>query len=543
MNPCNKLIAISSLKSPSFISAVKSPYLTHCLKSSYAIPNLKCSYAIPNLKSSRANLRFPIATSTLNSSNCRRFYSTENRPSALFISGDKASKTYAVLTPYIDFEIINNRDELARNLKSRGIGTQVLNIEQLYDMYKAVATEKSMIEYTRAEIASQINKQMNDTNEDEVEGLKTSAHISKSEYKAIREYFYVIEEMMALKMLGLPNVLHKNTPVIEDEIIYQFDGNKIGPLSLNNLEEKEYSNEKVQELSSEQVLEHLLNKKVTNQNLKVSISNHHLKTGADLIEYLNPSCVYLKNDAALFELAVLNYFQTILVNNSFIQFSNCDFVSSVVVEGCGRNFKSKFEAFTLEQDEESLVREHLEGGSSISSFMAYFTKHSVQPSYFPLRLFTNGRTYLPVEHDTKSLFNVSQTSAVTVFVATKDDEASIEQEFNSLVEIIKSLYNKIGIPYRLSYLRSNQLDKSESLRLSIQVYSSNSEKFIEVGNLSMFDTYLSKRLLFNYTENKERYFPKVLGGSIIKVHALLGCVLEDQNVNLQGVLKELNEYL
>lgn len=87
-------------------------------------------------------------------------------------------------------------------------------------------------------------------------------------------------------------------------------------------------------------------------------------------------------------------------------------------------------------------------------------------------------------------------------------------------------------------LTANQLDKTECLRLSIQMFSNFLNKYIEVGHISLYDTYLSKRLLLSYTENKQRMFPKIISGSFGNVTKILGCLLENNSLSGASLIND-----
>lgn len=426
--------------------------------------------------------------------------------SALYITGDKASKTYAVLTPHIDFEErLDNIEELQRNINIRGLCYEVRNIAAYYYLYKEVIYKKTALEFTRAEVGKRVGKLMKDPEKNslEIEHLKGPSFIAKHHHRALKEYSYTAEEIAMSKILSLPNILHERTPHDSDEISYTY------------LKKPEYE----------------------------SPSNIIVGTKWDLIDYHNPTYFFFKNEAALFDLSIMNYFQNFLIDSGYSQFSNCDFSRSVIVEGCGTDFYSKFEAFTLEDPHETMEREnfrlHLTGGSSLYGFMAYFAKNSIQASYFPLKHFCAGRTYKPVVKDEFNLLNVEQSNAVTLFTVTADDDVLMDEEFDRILEQIKKLYDSLGYHYRIVYLQANQIDKAESLRVSIQMYSCFLKKYTEIAHISIYDQYLCKRLLLTYNVNKQMRFPRIIFGTVLNVNKLLGCILEGEGMNKEHLISPL----
>lgn len=433
-----------------------------------------------------------------------RFF-TRSFSSALYITGDKAHETFKVLTPHIDFEErIKNKVELEENVRSRGLNIDVGKIEKYWHFYKTIDDTKHVLEITKNEIGHQISKLLKEPekNSKEINRLKVHAKLVKDDLKNVKEYLYGIEEHAVENVLSLPNGLHEKTPRESPCIVHTF---------------LEKDTEK---------------------------SKHHADIAAELgLAEVIGGKLFLKNEAALFELAAQNYFETFLSQHNYIPFSNSDFVRSVVVEGCGTDFRSKSDILTLENKHDDknheLSRLHLAGGASHYSFMAYYTKHFVQSSYFPLKHYAAGRKYKPVTSDDRSFFNLEQETAIEIFVATPNCRMASNEMFEEILSMVVRLYESLGYHFRLVYLPANQLNRHECLRLSVEMYSNHSQSYVEVASVSMCDDYLSKRLLFTYNEGKEKKFPCVISGTLLSVQKLLACVLEQSSVRNESVISSV----
>lgn len=428
--------------------------------------------------------------------------------SALFVTGNKAQNVFSVLTPYIDFdERIQNRQELIDNIKLRSLNIDIDKIEKQWAFYKHIDETKNVLEETKSILGKEITSLLKspEGKEDEIEKLKADAKLTKNDYKNVRDYLYSIEELAVLKVLALPNVLHFRTPARDPHVLYEYKENV-----------------------SERTPSHI-----------------DLVTKNDWFHFSHPSFVYLKNDAAYFEFAIINYINNFMLDTNFMPFSNSNFARSVVVEGCGTDFFNKNEVFTLENNDtdesNDVIRTHLTGGASLYSFMAYFTRHMLQLSHLPLKFFTIGRNYIPSQIEGNSLLNLSQYTQINSFLATTNGDGVMNEEFDRFVERIKCLYESLGYHYRLVYLPANEINKNESLRLSIQMYSNHLQKYVEVGYVSIYGDFISKRLLFNYVDNKERKFPKVISGNILNIHKVLACAIENNAVSGNDCL--LNDLL
>lgn len=171
--------------------------------------------------------------------------------------------------------------------------------------------------------------------------------------------------------------------------------------------------------------------------------------------------------------------------------------------------------------------------------MSYFTKQILQLSHLPLNCYALGRKYQPASSSSvRSLFNLSQETCLQVFVATSQDDDGLNVTLDTIFSYIIELYETLGYHFRLVYVPAKKLHISETLRVSVQMFSPCLQNYVEVAYISVNDEYLCKRLLFTYNDGKHRKFPKVLSGTFLSVQKLLGCVLEQSKLK-EDLLSDL----
>jgi seryl-tRNA synthetase len=433
-------------------------------------------------------------------------FRTVNRKfsSALYITGDKAQTNFVVLTPHIDFEDqIKDKSDLIKNIEARKLNINLEKIEKRWDFFKMIDDHKTVLEVTRTEIykiIKQLKEEGADKNKGDIEKLELHVKLVKDDLRNVREFSYGLEESANLAVLGLPNVLHPKTPLRNESVYHQF-------LDKPNATDK---------------------------------SHMEIGESLNLVEFTDPTFYFLKSDASLFEFALTNYFQTKMLELGLIQFSNADFARSVVVEGCGTGYLDNSKIFTLEGSNSDINRLHVVGGGTLYAFMAYFSKHVVQPALLPLKYFSIGRKYIPVDGSNKfNLFNLSQNTVGQAFVATEDDTQKMDAALDVLLKQIVELYEPLGYHFKLVYVPASELEIGESLKVSIQMFSNYSQEYVEVGNVSVYDNYLSKRLLFTYQANKQTKFVKVIAGEVLNVQKILGCVLENNFPDKKPLMSNL----
>nr|XP_022907871.1 serine--tRNA synthetase-like protein Slimp [Onthophagus taurus]XP_022907943.1 serine--tRNA synthetase-like protein Slimp [Onthophagus taurus] len=418
--------------------------------------------------------------------------------SALYVTGDKAGNTYSLLTPHIDFEDrIKDINELKFNLKARKKAIDLDKIIKNWSFYRTLIEDLAIMDVTKQALSRDIAQLLNNKEkESEINHLKDQARLLKGNYNTLKNYLYPVEETAALNALSIPNVLDKRTPIEKETLI------------------------------------HSLHQRPTIK------SKSHLNIGEEkkMLRYINPSFFFLENEGADFEFALSNYTEEIFTNNNFIPVVSPSFVRSAIVEGCCSDFSDANKIFTIHEDESkfSVNRLHLTGGASLEAFMAYFTRFSIQTSYLPIKLFTNGKIYEPVSPDFESkepgLFHLNQYTTTRFFVATTNNEEAYKNSYDEIVDIIKKFYDPLGFHYTMTYVPAGKLEDYETLRLSVQMYSANLERYIEIGFVSLCEEYLSKRLLVTYKDDNAVKYCRILTGCLVNTQKLFGCILEYNDV-------------
>ncbi|XP_026482502.1 serine--tRNA synthetase-like protein Slimp [Ctenocephalides felis] len=414
-----------------------------------------------------------------------RFYS-----SALYVTGDKATATCALLTPYIDLKNFeNNFDNFTNNAKHRHLDVDFGELQKLWFLYQDLDKTRRKLDACRTSIADKVKTL--DKSGDEFTKLINQGKIVRDDLKMLKDCFQPVQENLVTQLLRLPNVLHELTPLEDARVDFTFldkPGHK---------------------------------------------SEHHTAVGGKLglLNFMNQYSYYLLNDAALLEIDFITHVNRYLDQHDFIPFTLPDFARSAILEGCGVDYTNLNQFFTIQDpdgSDQDISKLHLVGTASLYSFMAYHTKLMLYPSAFPLNYYSSGRQYKPSTNIDKGLLEPSQSTCFQIFTATLQSQEQMEQEFLKLQNLCTNLYKSFtNYHFRVVYQPAWMLDKSESCRLSFQMFSSHFQEYVEVGHLSMYDDYISKRLLFTYKEGKVNVFPKVISGTVVNFAKVFACVLEN----------------
>lgn len=407
--------------------------------------------------------------------------------------------------PHIDLEKkFEEISKLKQNVERRKLQIDPVKLKSLWDFLKYLELTKLQLEKRKVEIADHMKdlKKIGNDGEakQEMEKLKIEGRIVREDLKTLMKAFWEVEEKVVLKGLSLPNELHKDTPDGVDKIVHQF---KERPL--------------------------------------INQQDSHIEIGQllGLIEFKSSSFYYLKNSAAVFELACLSYFSEGLKSDDFISFCNPDFARSIIVEGCRTDHTDPNAVFTVTLPNEKVhlnYRLHLVGGASMFPFCAFHTKHTINFSSLPLKYYSSGRQYSPTpleqEDENSGLFSLWQRTCVEIFILTADDYNDMMSTFRRTLDTVINLYEALGYHFRVTYVNASSLHCWECLRASIQMYSCHEQKYVEVGNISISDKYICQRLLMSYQmseKDEKTRFMKMVSGTVVDIPKLLGCILEDRD--------------
>lgn len=411
--------------------------------------------------------------------------------SALYITGDKANKNYAVLRPYLDLNAkLNNKHKLEQNVRHRKMTIDLNEMQLLWSMYLDVSKKKCDLEQKRKEIANSIRNV--DPKGDESEALirkfKIEGAMARNDLKTLKENSYALEDMFIHKFLDLPNDIHERTPVEANQIFVSHSDHQ----TINEAE-------------------------------------HHLNK-VDYVEYHDPFCYYLKSDAAKCDLNLPFYCMEMFRSFGFIPFSNPDFIRSILAEGAGVSVNDLLTI--VEEDlENKLNLLHLAGSGSMLSFLGFVTKLLIYKNYLPLKFVSSGKKFsVPETSSTHNgLYTACQTTNVQLFGMTINESESLHQ-FDETLEQMIEFYKRLDRNFRVSYVTGDELTQAESLRAVFEIYSPYRRCFIPIGHLSSYGDYVSKRLLIAYKDDKQYKFPHLISGSIVDVTKLLAILLEAKGV-------------
>lgn len=403
---------------------------------------------------------------------------------ALYLAGNEAKDHFAVLTPYMTIdETLKNRQKLEANIKRRRLDLNLEDFYQKYDKYVSTRETLLVLERKRDELFKEISNQ---SDESEKNALKERGRQVRVDLK--NRKLDLDNDGFVKSFLELPNEIDSQVPENEKKILF-----------MTALMEKR--------------------------------SENHLEIDkGDCIELLDNSSFFLKGNAARFDYQFPALCSRFFRKQNFVQFSNPDFVRTVLVEGAGSCVKETINLVSQDGDEERINLLHLCGGGSMLSFLGFVTKLQIFGNVLPLRFISTGKQYNRIRSDSgmkHDLFNVSQGTVVQLFSVAKSDEDAQRIVEDILADVL-NIYKKIPqIEFRAVLDTADNLKSHESLKISIQMYCNSNGQFVEIANVIKYQDYISKRLLFTYKEEKLSKFPHLISSTVADIPKIIACWTEN----------------
>ncbi|KAL0272757.1 UNVERIFIED_CONTAM: hypothetical protein PYX00_005614 [Menopon gallinae] len=413
----------------------------------------------------------------------------------------KIASTNKFVAPVIDFaKQMEELPKLQENVRLRKMELDTDKLKSLWDLLKHMQATKTQLEQRKTEILDRMQdfKKIGKNAEaaEELAKLKLESKMVREDLKTLMTGFWEVEEKIMVSGLMIPNELHTDTPWTEDKVVHEFGR----PPTVTD-----------------------------------PVSHLDIGRSLGLIDYRDPSCFFLKNEAALFEVSSAFFFADALKKYDFMPFCNPDYARSSIVNGFGISSDQSDSVFTIKENiDKKNFNLHLVGGASIYPFCAFHTRQTVNFSSLPLKYFTVGRQYSPSSLDSKyGLYDTWQRTTNEIFILTANDTNEMMSVFQETLAMVISLYEKLNHHFRVVYLKASALESWESLRASFQMYSCHEGKYVEIGKLSISDSFICQRLLMTYqmSEKDRKRFMKMISGTAVDITKLLACLLEQRSNN------------
>jgi len=392
----------------------------------------------------------------------------------------------------IDFKWIrDNRDAVADNIRSRNSAANLDLVLELYDQYLALQKE---VERLRAERNAVANKMKGKLDPSVRQALVEEGKNLKETLIGLEEDLVELTDKLQLEAQSIPNATHPDVPVGSEE-------------------------------SS------VVRKEVGSQRSFNFTIKDHLQLGKELdlfdfdaaAEVSGSKFYYLKNEAVLLEMALINWAISEVSKKGFTPLITPEIVRSSVVEKCGFQPRAQnTQVYSIENSDQCLIgtAEIPVGGIHMDSILldsALPLKYVAYSHCFRTEAGAAGAA-------TRGLYRVHQFSKVEMFVFCRPEESDKWHE--ELITIEEDLYASLGLHFKTLDMATGDLGAPAYRKFDIEAWMPGLERYGEISSASNCTDYQSRRLGIRYRPTPSEPPPanakkgKAAGGPTQFVHTL-----------------------
>lgn len=380
--------------------------------------------------------------------------------------------------------VAENSKEIKKIIKDRGVR---LDVDNLLKLIEARAQLLKQVEDLRA----QRNKLSKDKPSPEI--ISRSSQI-KSELKNLEPQLKTIEGQVRDLVWQIPNLIHPEVPLGEKDRVLRTPA-KPAKLGFKALDHEE------------------------------------LGRRLDLIDFEAGSEVagskfyYLKNEAALLELALINYAFDLLIKEGFTPFITPDLAKERVIDGIGFNPRGpESQIYLLEDEDLGLI------GTSEITLGGYHAGQVLEEADLPIRYAGFSHCFRreagSYGQSSKGLYRVHQFSKVEMFIFCRPEES--EKMHAELLKLEEKIFKGLKIPYRVAEIRAEDLGAAAYRKFDLEAWMPGRGEWGEITSTSNTTDYQSRRLDIKYRKKDgSTGYPHTLNGTAVATSRALIAILEN----------------
>jgi len=334
--------------------------------------------------------------------------------------------------PRLDYrsisENITSKSLNALNRKARLPTDGVASVARAYSEWKRISSELNGKRNARSAVGERVRRSQNDA--ERQEAIEEASRL-KTEVKELEASLDAAEQQCLHYALSIPNDTHPESPLGPESAAVTLETN--GPKPLPADPKRDH----------------------------VTVAEHFglldLKSGSTVT---GTSWYFLKNEAALLELALTNYAMSVAILRGFTPVTTPDVVRSDIALRCGFQPRDDSDPpvshmYHITPTHHSSPELVLSGTSEIP-LGGMFANKVYSSLDFPLKVVGVGHAFRAEagarSHDTRGLYRVHQFTKVELFAVT--EEGASEAMMEEILSIQKSILDGLHLPYKYVFFPS-----------------------------------------------------------------------------------------
>ncbi|KAL1317187.1 hypothetical protein HN51_069285 [Arachis hypogaea] len=364
----------------------------------------------------------------------------------------------------IDFKWIkDNKEAVAANIRNRNSDVDLELVLQLYDHFFNLQKE---VERVRGERNAVANKMKGKMEQFERQRLIEEGKNLKEGLIALEEDLLKLNDKLQLEAQRIPNMTHPHVPIGGED-------------------------------SS-------MTRKLVGSAPEFSFPvKDHLELGKELClfdfdtaaEVSGSKFYYLKNDAVLLEMALVNWTLSEVMKRGFTPLTTPELVRSSIVEKCGFQPRgNNTQVYSIEDSDQCLIgtAEIPVGGLHMDSILA--------ETLLPLKYVAFSHCFRTeagaAGSATRGLYRVHQFSKVEMFIFCRPEDS--EHYHEELIKIEEDMFSSLGLHFKILDMASEDLGAPAYRKFDVEAWMPGLERFGEISSASNCTDYQSRRLGIRY---------------------------------------------
>ncbi|KAG0500613.1 hypothetical protein HPP92_000685 [Vanilla planifolia] len=364
----------------------------------------------------------------------------------------------------IDFKWIrDNKHLVAVNIENRNSAANLELVLGLYEQYCSLQQEVERLREERNVIASKMKGKLEPSVRQDLidEGKSLKDVISTLEQDLL-----ILTDKLQIEAQIIPNITHPDAPIGGEE-------NSIVRKMVGKPREFEFT------------------------------AKDHLQLGKklDLFDFDSAAEVsgakfyYLKNEAVLLEMALINWAISEVSKKRFIPLITPEIVRSSVVEKCGFQPRGKnTQVYSIEDSDQCLIgtAEIPVGGIHMDSILP--------DSALPLKYVAYSHCFRTeagaAGSATRGLYRVHQFSKVEMFILCRPEQSDFFHE--ELIAIEEDLFASLGLHFKTLDMATGDLGAPAYRKFDVEAWMPGLERYGEISSASNCTDFQSRRLGIRY---------------------------------------------
>lgn len=266
---------------------------------------------------------------------------------------------------------------------------------------------------------------------------------------------------------------------------------------------------------------------------------------------------YLKNEAAMLQMALMMFGMQRMVQNGFTPFIPPTLVRGFALAGSGY-FRSGFYNPDVDEiykvtthdrtkDETSTADDRFLVGTAEPSLLAYYSDMELTEDMLPLKLCGFSPCYRSeigsYGKDTRGIYRVHEFMKIEQVIITRHDIAESERAQEEMIGHTRTLYEELALPFREIQMCTGDLGPGKYRQIDTEIWMPSREGYGEVGSASNFLDWQSRRLKIRYRDRDgKKQFVYMLNNTVLASARLLIAILEnyqqaDGSVKIPDILQ------